>query len=542
MSNSLKTYAASQKQARTSTPQTVRTPGRSDEVKNNAGGFVFEVGPKDRLERFLILGTDGGTFYVRENKLTAQNAKFVIDLIRKDEALVLNTVVSVSAESRAAKNSPALFVMALLLTHGENKAATRAALPQVARTSTHLFEFAGYVDALGGWGRSKRKAIASWYESKDANSLAYQAVKYRGGREGWTHRDLFRKSHPEGVDKNVGNFILGNDAERSYGQYPMLDGFEEMQKAGTVAEVLRGLEVYRNLPWETVPTQFLKDEKVWKALFYNGALGQTALLRNVSRFQKIGAFNDMVFAGDVAKALADEDRIVKGRMHPVAYANALGVYGNGGVQKGRYNYGGGYDRFSPNAKILGALEAGFYGSFKAVTPANKATMLSVDVSGSMTWDSPAGLVGLNYLEAAAVMAMVTLRTEPYTVINAFSTTLKQVNVSDTDSFKTVVDKFNRVSMGGTDCSKPMVYAKDNKIGVDTFVVYTDNETYAGRVKPSQALTQYRSAMGRESRLAVVAMAATPFTIADPTDRGMMDFVGFDSNAPKVLADFSAGRI
>jgi len=43
-------------------------------------------------------------------------------------------------------------------------------------------------------------------------------------------------------------------------------------------------------------------------------------------------------------------------------------------------------------------------------------------------------------------------------------------------------------------------------------------------------------------LAVVGMAASPFTIADPTDKGMMDFVGFDSSAPRVLADFSAGRI
>jgi 60 kDa SS-A/Ro ribonucleoprotein len=88
----------------------------------------------------------------------------------------------------------------------------------------------------------------------------------------------------------------------------------------------------------------------------------------------------------------------------------------------------------------------------------------------------------------------------------------------------------------------MRYALSNKIDVDTFVVLTDNETYAGSVKPTQALKQYRDATGINARLAVFGVASTEFTIADPQDRGQMDFVGFDSNAPRVLADFSAGRL
>lgn len=548
MSNALKNYANAEKAARKSTPQTQRTAGRSDEVSNNAGGFVFQVTDRDRLERFLILGSDGGTYYVKQDTLTKQNVGFVRGLIARDEALVLNTTVHVSDTGRAAKNSPALFVMALLLTEGVNKAATRAALPQVARTSTHLFEFAEYVDALGGWGRSKRNAVAGWYESKDANNLAYQAVKYRGGRNNWTHRDLFRKSHPEGVDKSVGRFILGQDVVDSIeaNEFGVIEGFKRMQRATSVNDVLAVLEAYKNLPWETIPTQFLTDPKVWKALFYNGAIGQTALIRNISRFGKIGAFNDLVFVGDVAKALADEQRILKGRVHPVQYANAMGVYGNGKVSGRGYGfYSTGYraaPEVPPNAKILGALESGFYNSFKAVTPANKPTMLSMDVSASMTWDAPAGLVGMDYREAAAVMAMVTLRTEPYAEINAFSGSMRRVNISDTDSFATVVNKVTGLRAGRTDCAQPMLHAMERNMDIDSFFVYTDNETWAGSVKPFQALQTYRNNSGRNARLGVVAMAATPFTIADPQDSGMLDVVGFDSNAPKVLADFSAGRI
>jgi 60 kDa SS-A/Ro ribonucleoprotein len=159
------------------TAQTERA--RADQVKNNAGGFVFAVSDRSRLERFLILGTDGGTYYVNEKSHTTDNVDFLRRLIKADESMVREVTVQISQEGRAYKNSPAIFVMALLFTEGQDKAAARAALPKVARTSTHLFEFAQYIENLGGWGRAKRGAVADWYESKTVDQLAYQMVKYR---------------------------------------------------------------------------------------------------------------------------------------------------------------------------------------------------------------------------------------------------------------------------------------------------------------------------------------------------------------------------
>jgi 60 kDa SS-A/Ro ribonucleoprotein len=536
MSTALKDYAASTKTARTATPQRVRTPGRTDEVKNNAGGYTFKADDRSRLERFLILGTEGGTFYVGERKLTEQNAKFLKDLIARNESLVVSTLRDVAVNNRAAKNGPSIFALAVLLTEGTNKAAARSIVNDVVRTGTHLFEFANYIDALGGWGRAKRGAVSDWYTGKTADQLAYQAVKYRQ-REGWTHRDLFRKAHVKGIDQNVGNFILGRDAEG----INIIDGFREMQRATSVAQVVDTLNEFKGLPWETIPTEFLKDKRVWETLFYNGAIGQTALLRNVTRFAKIGAFDDMQFVGDVAKALADGERIVKGRVHPVAYANALGIYRNGLNRDFYSGRSGGVD-WTVNPKIAGALEAGFYESFAAVEPANKRTMLATDVSASMTWGAPAGLVGMNYLEAAAVMAMVTLRTEPYSIITAFATQFQAVNVSDSDTLDTVIRKYKSLHMGGTDVSAPMRYAKANGLKVDTFVVYSDMETWAGDQKVFQALEAYRKSSGIDAKLAAVGLASTSTTVADPKDSNSMNFVGFDSSAPKVLADFSAGRI
>ena len=46
------------------------------------------------------------------------------------------------------------------------------------------------------------------------------------------------------------------------------------------------------------------------------------------------------------------------------------------------------------------------------------------------------------------------------------------------------------------------------------------------------------ASGIQAKLIVVGMLSNRFTVADPTDAGMLDVVGFDTNAPQVMADFA----
>jgi hypothetical protein len=73
--------------------------------------------------------------------------------------------------------------------------------------------------------------------------------------------------------------------------------------------------------------------------------------------------------------------------------------------------------------------------------------------------------------------------------------------------------------GGTDCALPMLYATANPREVDTFVIFTDAETWAGDIHPAQALREYRRASGIDARLVVVGMVSNGFTIADPADQG-----------------------
>ena len=84
----------------------------------------------------------------------------------------------------------------------------------------------------------------------------------------------------------------------------------------------------------------------------------------------------------------------------------------------------------------------------------------------------------------------------------------------------------------------MLFALEQRLEIDTFVIYTDNETWAGTIHPDEALRTYRERTGIAAKLVVVGMTATGFTIADPNDAGMLDVVGFDSAAPAVIADFA----
>lgn len=513
-----------------------------DQVQNNAGGFVFAITPKSRLERFLILGTDGGTYYVGEQTLTKENTDFLQKLIATDETLVRETMLNVAKNNRAVRVSPTIFTAAMLHTYGKDKVAVREALPAILRTSTHLFEYAQYIKNLAGWGRSKVGAVANWYESKDDDTLGYQLVKYRQ-RNGWDHGDLLRLSHAKPA-AGLAEFALGKPVTDVSALPEIVQGYQKISVAKSVKEVLAVLNEYKNLPWETVPTEFHKDADVWKTLFRNGSLQGTALLRNVTRLARLEAFNDMDFAADYAEAIRNPENVAKSRLHPINYLNASVVYRDGQVERkpsSFYSYAGSRKKnWVTDSTIASAIEDAFNTSFGFIEPSNKRTLVALDVSGSMS--QMASGLDLSCAQVAAAMAMSIIRSEKKTLIRGFSHQFVDLDISATDSLSQVMRKVQSRNFGSTDCSLPMVWAKDNDVAVDTFVVFTDNETYAGRIHPHQALAQYRKATGIAAREAVFGVTGTKFSIADPKDTGMMDFVGFDASAPRVLADFSAGRL
>src|SRR5258706_14985977 len=140
-------------------PQWAPIPG-SDQVQNSSGGFAWAVDGWTRLRRFLVLGSEGGSYYASEWTLTRENAQAVEECVREDGPRAVAEIVRVSNEGRAPKNDPALYALAYAAGAGdvETRRAALAGLAQVARTGTHLFQFAVFVEGFRGWGRALRRA------------------------------------------------------------------------------------------------------------------------------------------------------------------------------------------------------------------------------------------------------------------------------------------------------------------------------------------------------------------------------------------------
>lgn len=525
------------------TPQAEPIPG-STQVENSAGGHAWAVDDWTRLHRFLILGSEGGTYYAAERKLTGENAAAVIRCIKADGPRAVSEIVAVSTAGRAPKNDPAIFALALACAHGDMPTRKQAfcAIPDVCRTGTHLFHFAEFVEQHRGWGRGLRRGVAAWYEHEDLDALAYQVVKYRQ-RDGWTHRDLLRLSHPKpptSAHNKLYEWIVGHPTD-IHALPDSVWSFTQAQHATTPADTVELVRRMPNIPREALNPEHLTDVNVWDALLDNG-MPMTALIRNLATMTRIGLLTPTSAATvKVVEQITDGDRLRKARVHPIQVLAALLTYQNGRSARGS-------GEWSPVTQIVDALDGAFYDSFGNVPATGKRWLLALDVSGSMNLGLIAGIPGLTPRVASSAMAMITAATgDPYEIV-AFtsggdwrSSSLTRLTLSPRQRLDDICAATNRLPFGATDCALPMLYATAAHREVDAFVVYTDSETWAGGMHPSQALTQYREKMGIDAKLAVVGMVSNGFSIADPNDAGMLDVVGFDTATPAVISDFAKGE-
>ena len=592
--------------ALSATAQVLPLPNRADMVRNSAGGMVFSVGPWERLRRFLILGADGPTYYASAKTLTLQNVDSLMEALALDGLRVVREIEDISVGGRAPRNDAALFALALAsawgVKAGEGKAkagATReavlaagngdvagsaevrraafAALPRVARTGTHIMQFADSMASVRGWGQAPLKAFRAWFTEMGSERLALQAVKYRQ-RGGWTLRDLLRLSHPKPSSRRhavlfdwmahrgasadeVTEVRSGFGGKPSFGdrvvtprrhalrptdtivadarlEFRVVDGYHLAQEATSSAAAAKVIRSH-SVPFEAVRPEHLDDKAVWDALLVD--MPMTNMIRNLGRMSGVGLLTEGSDAARyVASRLADREALIKARVHPLALLTALKVYASGRAIKGSLSW-------KPATKVRDALDAAFYLAFEAVRPTGKRHLLGVDISGSMDQGAVAGSP-MTPREGAAAMAMVTFMTEPDCSAWGFTSSggygrgrgLTEIPMSRRIRLDDLCKQMQKMPMGGTDASLPIRKALEEKLSVDAFVIYTDNETWAGKAHVSELLRQYRDKSGINARLVAVGMTATDFSVVDPEDAGQMNVVGFDSSAPAVISAFVEG--
>ena len=536
------------------TPQLEPLPGREDEMgRNSAGGMAFAIDDFARLRRFLVLGSEGGSYYAAERELTIENANAVKRCIAVDGRRVIGEVLRAS-QGIAPRNSPSLFVLAMAASFGadEVRRAALSVLPEVARTGSHLFQFVEYADGMRGWGKGLRRAIGAWYEAQGGVAqAAYQMVKYRQ-RNGWTHRDLLRKAHPSGKDNPefdalYGWVTQGATPPADDRRYDIIRAYEyAVENAAHPSRIADAIREY-DMTWEMIPGAAMGQREVWEALFEK--MPMTAMVRNLATLTRLGIIAPMSDASDrVAARVNDPEQLRAARIHPIAILAALMTYKAGQGLRSQ-------NRWTPVPGVVDALDSAFEKSFAFAPQTGRRFYLGIDVSGSMSGGTVAGVAGLTPRMGAAAMAMAVARRESNYYMAAFADgqargrgfpvvrrhrsgyEMMPLKITAADSIADALRKTNNLPWGGTDCALPMLDAMQKNIPVDCFVIITDNETWAGSIHPADALRQYRDKTGRPAKMVVAAMTSTGFSIADPDDAGMLDVVGFDASAPRVIADF-----
>jgi 60 kDa SS-A/Ro ribonucleoprotein len=288
----------------------------------------------------------------------------------------------------------------------------------------------------------------------------------------------------------------------------IVKAFEQAKRAKDVHEIVRLVHEH-DLPRECVPTEWLNDAGVWAALLER--MPMTAMIRNLATMTRVALIAPMSAAArTVVDRLGDGKKLAEARVHPIAVLAAMKTYAAGHGARGQHAW-------TPVGSVVDALDAAFYATFRHVEPSGKRTLLALDVSGSMDSGVVAGVPGLTPRVASAALALVTAATEKQHAFVAFTCAsggyggkwgggaprLTELDISPRWRLDRVVTEISGLPFGGTDCAQPMLWALDKRVEVDTFVIYTDSETWAGSIHPAQALREYRQRMGIPAKLVIV---------------------------------------
>ncbi|CAB3994153.1 60 kDa SS-A Ro ribonucleo -like, partial [Paramuricea clavata] len=394
---------------------------RKNQVENSAEGMVWRVDDMNRLHRFLVLGSEGGTYYTGERELGKENAKVILRLFKAGRGVeVVNKILTFSLEGRTAKQDPVILALAMCARSDDLPTKQRAyeVMPQICRIPTHLFMFVLYSKKVShpstGWGKASRKAIQKWYIEKSPMQLAMAITKYRK-HKGWSHADIARVTHLKSDNPAI-QCIL-RYAARGFTEMSTAfpDSVQNSEELNSVLSFFKAVEEMKKLTMddedrvvelierqqlvrEHIPTVCLGSKKVWNALLKK--MPMTAMIRNLNKMTAIGLLegNNHEQLQSVCQKLRNEDLLSRARIHPFNVLLALKQYESGRGDKGSL-------KWEANPIITKALEDAFYLSFKNVEPTGKRHMLAMDVSGSMQCGGCVGSPSIQPHVASAAMAM-----------------------------------------------------------------------------------------------------------------------------------------
>jgi 60 kDa SS-A/Ro ribonucleoprotein len=372
-----------------------------------------------RFERFLMIGTDKGTYYVGEARHTLDNLDVVRRCVAADGTRAVRRIVEISESGRAPKQDPCIAAFALASVEGdaETKRLVYREFGRVLRIPTHQMHFAAFREAIGGgWGAGLRRACGRLFNEATPSDLAYDAVKYQS-RDGWALWDLLRLARPTPADaahdalfRYLKDGTIGDGLPAEVGAF--LTAVARVKVMANQPNEAAKLIVEHRIPREAVPSELLRERVVWEALL--PSMGITALLRNLGNLAKCGALTqESEVERFVNSKVQDADVLRKGRVHPISVLAALKVYEAGRGVKGDGTW-------VATRRVVTALNEAFYACYRNVQPTGKRVRIALDISSSMIGNKVVGMDFMSARELEAAMLLAFLNVERRVDVVGFS--------------------------------------------------------------------------------------------------------------------------
>lgn len=541
-------------------PNTPVSPAyKQADIVNKEGFTAFSRTIEEDTLSVLMTNTLSNTFYVSQKEL-AKETKDVLSAMAKKDPEFLAKAVAYARTKGLMRLAPVLGLTILSAEDGKAaKDAFRKAFRHVIQIPDDLREFVALCrtanirqgkrikvltkkqgdrykvvghkvleNGVGGLGGVAHECVQNYLR----HLPEYHAIKYGSkNSEGITLKDIVKMAHPSPRTKSdlqdLEHERLRNGAQRELFGWlvngwkeigdvpsptnPQIWAFEKLKRAASQKEIISLIKEYR-LPKEAViPALHKTSTAIWMAIIKD--MPYMATLKELNTMNRHGAFEDPEIVDLVAKRLSDPRNVERSKQFPFAFTNAMDYF-EGHQQKIR-------------EALVDALEA----SFVNMPEIPGRTCVANDISNSMSM-TVSNKAKARACDVAGIFAAAVFKKCEDSVIVPFDDSAhpEYGRVSKRDSVMSIAKQISRLD-GGTNLGAPVEYMMRTNQKVDTFVVMTDNEDWAGKGFLSY-FEQYKRQINPKAKAFCVRLASYQDYVAP---RGYPDVHFIQGWSPRILS-------
>lgn len=438
---------------------TKKIPTKMEELTvNYEGSEAYTLPVKMRLvERVLGAFWNEDLFYVTGKEVSKEILKDVQEVAKSDPKFILQLAVFARNELYLRTTPQVLLVEASYI--AECKPFVEEYTSKIVRRADELTEVVAYhISRMGSkknFANSLKRGLANAFQSFDE----YQLNKYKGKASSVSLGDVVKIVHPT---------FKGNEEYRKALYAYLTKG--EVSPVLTKVSALKTLLARESFDdeakslinqsaatWESVVSKFGSTKEVWEAMIPK--MGYMALLRNLRNFEQKDVQLDSVI-----ERLTNEEEVKRSKQLPFRFYAAYQEVNTPQLKK--------------------AISKAFELSV-GNTVLDGATVVLIDLSGSMYGGRVSAGSKMLYTDVAAAMGAIAVKKSEFPVVIAFADGATKVEADPNDTMMTTMRNIlNCGERGGTYPEHAFKSLLQNKhVQFDRVIMLSDMQCYGGSIAP-----------------------------------------------------------